>query len=133
MEATPEPLPAAPPAATAEPVPSSMRERLLRKPVPGPLYTWVRVVSWVELGLFAALLFFWLSPGFEHETFIFGLGHGIGFLVLCGVMWIAALRREIPYPLLAATMTPAGPVGSVIGIYLIDRHGLGIAKDRAGR
>ena len=61
-------------------------------------------------------------PGFEGETFVFGLSHGIGFIVLCLVIWIAVLRREAPYWLLAATLTPAGPVGSVIGIAAIERR-----------
>jgi hypothetical protein len=93
----------------------------LRKPVPGALFPWVKRASYVELGLFAALLVFWLLPGFEHETFVFGLSHGIGFIALCLLIWIAVLRREAPYWLLAATLTPVGPVGSVIGIGVMER------------
>jgi hypothetical protein len=44
------------------------------------------------------------------------------------VIWIAAVRREAPYTLLAATLTPVGPVGSVIGIELIERKGWGVAE-----
>jgi hypothetical protein len=95
---------------------------VLRRPIPGALFAWVKRASWLELGLFCALLVFWVLPGFEHETFIFGLAHGIGFIVLCVLIWIAVLRREAPYGLLAATLTPAGPVGSVIGIAWIERH-----------
>ena len=94
----------------------------LRKPAPGTLYPWVKRASWVELGLFAALLFFWLAPGFEGETFVFGLSHGIGFIVLCLLIWVAVLRREAPYTLLAATLTPVGPLGSVIAIEVIERR-----------
>jgi hypothetical protein len=93
----------------------------LRKPVPGALFPWVKLASYVELALFGALLFFWLMPGFEGETFVFGLSHGIGFILLCLLIWVAVLRREAPYWLLAATLTPAGPVGSVIGIAWIER------------
>jgi hypothetical protein len=93
----------------------------LGNPVPGPLFGWVKLASYVELALFAALLFFWLMPGFEGETFVFGLSHGIGFIALCVLIWVAVLRREAPYWLLAATLTPAGPVGSVIGIASIER------------
>ena len=59
---------------------------------------------------------------------VFGWAHGIGFVALCVVIWIAAVRREAPYTLLAATLTPVGPVGSVIGIELIERKGWGIAE-----
>lgn len=95
---------------------------VIRRPEPGTLFVWVKRASYVELALFAALLFFWLMPGFEGETFVFGLSHGIGFILLCLLMWIAVLRREAPYTLLAATVTPAGPVGSVIGIAWIERR-----------
>jgi hypothetical protein len=99
---------------------------LLRKPVPGPLFVWVKRISWVELAVFTALLAFWVLPGFEIETMVFGWAHGLGFVVLCIVLWIACVRREAPYTLLAATLTPFGPVGSVIGIELIERRGWGV-------
>jgi hypothetical protein len=38
------------------------------------------------------------------------------------------VRRESPYTLLAATLTPVGPLGSVIGIELIERRGWGVAN-----
>jgi len=99
----------------------------LRKPVPGRLFEIVKWVSWIELLVFAGLLVFWLLPGFDHETFIFGLTHGIGYIVLCVLIWVACLRREAPYTLLAATLTPVGPLGSVIAIELIERKGWGVA------
>jgi hypothetical protein len=102
--------------------------KALRKPVPGRLFAWVKVISWIELAVFAALLFFWLAPGFEGETSIFGLAHGLGFVALCLLIWACVLRREAPYTLLAATLTPVGPVGSVVAIELIERRGCGIAE-----
>lgn len=96
--------------------------------MPGRLFAWVKWVSWIELAIFAGLLFFWLAPGFDHETFIFGLGHGIGYILLCLVIFAAIARREAPYTLLAATLTPVGPVGSVIAIELIERKGWGVAE-----
>ena len=99
----------------------------LRKPVPGRLFEVVKWVSWIELAVFAGLIFFWLMPGFDNETFIFGLTHGIGYILLCLLIWVACLRREAPYTLLAATLTPVGPLGSVIAIELIERKGWGVA------
>jgi hypothetical protein len=93
----------------------------LRTAAPGRLWPWVKRASWVELGVFALLLVFWLAPGAESETFIFGLSHGIGYIVLCVLIWAAILRHEAPYTLLAATLTPVGPLGSVIGIEVIER------------
>jgi hypothetical protein len=94
----------------------------LRRIVPGRLYSIVRIASWVELCLFAGLLIVWLAPGLHHATFIFGLAHGIGFIVLALLVIVAVLRHEAPYILLAATMTPVGPVGSVIAIAYLDRQ-----------
>ena len=95
----------------------------LRRPAPGPLFRVVKVASWVELGLFAILLLVWLAPGMEHETFLAGLAHGIGFIALALLIWVAILRHEAPYTLLAATLTPVGPLGSVIAIAWIERRG----------
>jgi hypothetical protein len=104
----------------------------LRKPVPGRLFVWVKWVSWVELAVFAGLMIFWLAPGFETPTMVFGWAHGLGFIALCILIWVACIRREAPYTLLAATLTPVGPVGSVIAIELIERKGWGVAAKDEG-
>lgn len=96
------------------------RSEALKKPAPGALYPWVRRASWVESGVFAALLVFWLLPGFEGETTVFGWAHGIGYLALLLFIWIAVIRHEVPFWLLAATFTPVGPIGSTIGIAVLD-------------
>ena len=105
-----------------------MARKPFEKPVPGELFVWVKRVSWVELVIFMGLLLFWLLPGFETETMLFGWAHGLGFIALCLLMWVACIRKEAPYTLLAATVTPAGPIGSVIGIELIERKGWGIGE-----
>lgn len=94
----------------------------LRRPVPGRLFALVKAASWIELGLFAVLLFVWLVPGLERETFFAGLAHGVGFIALALLIWLAVLRHEAPYTLLAATLTPVGPVGSVIAIAWLERR-----------
>ncbi len=104
----------------------------LRRVAPGRLYAVVRVASWIELGLFTGLLIVWLVPGLGHATFYFGLAHGIGFIVLALLVIAAVLRHEAPYLLLAATMTPVGPVGSVIAIHLIDRRPQDSPRTAAG-
>jgi hypothetical protein len=76
----------------------------------------------VETAIFAALLVFWLAPGFAEETTIFGWAHGIGYLGLLGLIFVAVLRHEVPFWLLAATFTPLGPIGSVAGIAYLDRR-----------
>jgi hypothetical protein len=101
--------------------------RPFEKPVPAELFARVKLLSYIELAIFSALIIFWLLPGFQAETMLFGWAHGLGFVALCVVIWIACIRKEAPYTLLAATLTPFGPVGSVIGIELIERKGWGVA------
>ena len=95
-------------------------ERDLRRPAPGALYPWLRRASVLETAIFAALVVFWLAPGAEGETTIFGWAHGIGYLALVGLIFVAVIRHEVPFWLLAATFTPLGPVGSVVGIAWLD-------------
>jgi hypothetical protein len=90
----------------------------------------VKIASWFELCLFATLLFFWIAPGYGSETALFGLLHGLGYVGLCVLIFVAIMRRQAPWPLLAATLTPLGPVGSVVGIELIERRGWGIEARR---
>ena len=86
------------------------------------MFGWVKLASYVELALFGALLVVWLAPGLEGPTSILGLAHGLGFIALALLIWAAILRHEAPYTLLAATLTPVGPVGSVIAIHYIERR-----------
>ncbi len=109
------------PAQSASPSRPERPSDVLRRPKPGPLFRVVKVVSWIELVLFGILLVVWLAPGMEHETFYAGMAHGIGFIALALLIWVAVLRREAPYTLLAATLTPVGPVGSLIAIEVIER------------
>ena len=93
----------------------------LREPAPGPLWRWVKLASWIELGIFATLCVFWIAPGFDQETFIFGSAHGVGYLALLALIVVACFRHQSPYILLAASLTPVGPLGSVIAIEWIER------------
>jgi hypothetical protein len=102
--------------------PSRAGEREFRERRPGRLFAVVKRISLVELVIFTGLLVAWLGPGMDTATFWLGLAHGIGFLILCAAMWVAVLRREAPFWLLAATVTPLGPVGSTIGIEAIERR-----------
>jgi hypothetical protein len=106
---------------------------VLRATSPGPLWRWVKLASYVELALFAGLLVVWLLPGLEHETFVLGLSHGIGYIGLVLLIWVAILRHEAPYILLAATLTPVGPLGSVIAIEVIERREGRDTRTRPGR
>jgi hypothetical protein len=93
----------------------------LREPAPGPLWSWVKWASWVELGVFAALCVVWIAPGLSEPTLILGSAHGVGYLALLALILAAVLRHQAPYVLLAASLTPVGPLGTVIAIEWIER------------
>jgi hypothetical protein len=97
-------------------------ESEFRARTPGRTFELVKRASFIELAIFAGLLIVWVIPGLEGPTFVFGLAHGIGYLALCLILWVAIMRREAPFWLFAATLTPVGPVGSVIGIEYIERR-----------
>lgn len=106
-------------------------EREFRPRKPGAMFPWLRRLSFAELAVFAGLLVVWLAPGLERPTFFFGMAHGIGFIALAIVIWVAVMRREAPFWLLAATLTPVGPVGSSLGIAYIDRREARLSGDRS--
>ena len=68
----------------------------VREARPGRLFVWVKRLSWIELAIFGGLIVFWLVPGFETETMVFGWAHGLGFIALCLVIWIACVRTRGP-------------------------------------
>jgi hypothetical protein len=85
------------------------------------LFAVVRAFSAVEAAIFTALLVFWLGDLGEHATFVLGLTHGIGFLMLCAVMYVACLRRALPWSVLA-TAVLLTPIGSTVHIELLRRR-----------
>jgi len=81
----------------------------------------VRVFSAVEAAVFAALLVVWLGAIDEQATSVLGLTHGIGFLLLCGVMYVACLRGAVSWGVLASAVLLT-PIGSTIHIELLERR-----------
>ncbi len=87
------------------------------------LFRSVRIFSALELALFAGLLVVWLGKIDETAEFVLGLSHGIGVIMLCGLIYVGCLRRVFPWPLLAAAVL-LGPVGSTVGIEMVKRRQL---------
>ena len=85
------------------------------------LFTATRLFSHVEVVLFSALLVVWLGRVDETAEFVLGLSHGIGVLVLCGLIYLGCRRRVFPWPLLAAAVLLA-PVGTSVGLELLKRR-----------
>jgi len=74
------------------------------------LPAFVRAFTHVESAVFAALLVVWLGDLDETAKFVLGLTHGVGFLTLCAVIYVACLRGALAWPILAAAvlLTPFG-------------------------
>jgi hypothetical protein len=79
-------------------------------------FTAVRLYSLAEVCVFAALLVVAIGGLGEDAELILGWTHGIGWIVLCLLVAYGCKRRVFPWPLLAATVSPLGPVGSTAGI-----------------
>jgi hypothetical protein len=82
-------------------------------------FTAVRLFSLFELCLFTALLVVAIGGFSEDAEMILGWSHGVGWILLCVAVAVGCRRRVFPWPLLAATVSPLGPVGSTAGIELL--------------
>jgi hypothetical protein len=82
----------------------------------------VRLYSLAEVCVFAALLTVAISGVDEGAEQVLGWTHGIGWIVLCIAVAHGCRRRVFPWPLLAATVSPLGPVGSTAGIEYLARR-----------
>jgi hypothetical protein len=82
----------------------------------------VRFYSLAEVCVFAALLTTAIGGLDEDLERVLGWTHGIGWILLCLAVANGCRRRIFPWPLLAATVSPAGPVGSTIGLEYLARR-----------
>ena len=85
-------------------------------------FTAVRLFSLFELCLFSTLVVFAIGGWSEHAELVLGWSHGVGWILLCVAVAVGCRRRVFPWPLLAATVSPLGPVGSTLGIELLSRR-----------
>ena len=85
-------------------------------------FNFVRLYSALEAMLFTALLVVWIGGLSERAEFVLGLTHGVGWIVLCVLVYAGALRRIFPWPLLAATVSPLGPIGCTLGFEVLIRR-----------
>lgn len=85
-------------------------------------FTAIRIYSIVELCLFATLMVVAIGGGSEHAKLILGWSHGVGWLILCALVFYGATRGIFSWVTLALTVSPAGPLGSTVGIEYQARH-----------
>ena len=82
----------------------------------------VRLYSLVEVCIFTTLLVVAIGGLGEDAERVLGWTHGVGWIVLCLLVAHGCRRRIFPWPLLAATVSPLGPVGSTLGIEYLSRR-----------
>ena len=82
----------------------------------------VRLYSLAEVCVFTALLVVAIGNLSEDAELGLGWTHGIGWIILCLLVAYGCRRRVFPWPLLAATVSPLGPVGSSAGLEYLARR-----------
>jgi hypothetical protein len=78
------------------------------------MFKLLRAMSFANSTAFTALLFFWLMPGYETETMVFGWMHGCLWIVLSVLSIVAVRLQAIPF-WLAVVVTVVGGVGPYAG------------------
>ena len=82
----------------------------------------VRLYSLVEVCIFTSLLVVAIGGLGESAEQALGWTHGVGWIVLCLLVAYGCRRKVFPWALLAATVSPLGPVGSTAGIEFLARR-----------
>ena len=82
----------------------------------------VRLFSLFELCLFTALLVVAIGGLGKGASSALGWSHGVGWILLCIAVAVGCRRKVFPWPLLAATVSPLGPVGSTLGFEYLSRR-----------
>jgi hypothetical protein len=82
----------------------------------------VRLYSLVEVCIFTSLIVTAIGGFSEQAELILGWTHGFGWILLCLLVANGARKHVFPWPLLAATVSPLGPIGCTIGLEYLARH-----------
>jgi hypothetical protein len=85
----------------------------------------VRLYSALEATVFSTLLVVWIGGLDEDAKQVLGWVHGFGWIILCLLVSRGAAKRMFPWPLLAATVSPLGPLGCTIGFEVLIRRPAG--------
>ena len=76
----------------------------------------VRLYSLVEVCIFTSLIVVAVGGFNESLETVLGWTHGFGWILLCVLVFRGCRRGVFQWPLLAATVSPLGPLGCTIGI-----------------
>ncbi len=78
--------------------------------------------SFAHSCVYLALLVVWIIPGLAAGEFVFGLAHGVGWIVM-SVVCIVALALRIIDLRLATAVAILGGIGPFVGTYEFIRQG----------
>jgi hypothetical protein len=81
-----------------------------------PSFTTLKYLSFAHSTIYFILLVAWLVPGLHPLEFVFGLGHGLGWIAMC-VLCTEALRTRTISLRLAVAVAIIGAVGPFVGSY----------------
>jgi hypothetical protein len=81
-----------------------------------PSFTTLKYLSFAHSTVYAILLAVWLIPGLHALEFVFGLAHGVGWIVMC-LLCVEALRARVISLQLAVAVAVVGAVGPFVGSY----------------
>ena len=82
----------------------------------------VRIYSAAEMCVLTSLIVVWVGGLSDKAQLVLGWTHGFGWILLCLLVARGCRRRIFPWPLLAATVSPLGPIGSTIGLEYLARR-----------
>ena len=85
-------------------------------------FTTLKHLSFAHSTVYAILLTVWLIPGLHGLEFVFGMAHGLGWILMC-VLCLEALRRRVISLRLAVAVAVIGAVGPFVGSYEFVREG----------
>jgi hypothetical protein len=85
-------------------------------------FTAVRIYSALEAMVLTALIVVAITGASDHAQLVLGWTHGIGWILLCVAVAVGCRRGVFPWPLLAATVSPLGPLASTAGLEVLARR-----------
>jgi pilus assembly protein TadC len=85
-------------------------------------YDRLKAASFLHSAIYVTLLTVWLVPGLHAAEFVFGMAHGIGWIVM-SLACIAAVRLRVISLRLAVAVAVLGGVGPFFGTAEFVREG----------
>ena len=82
----------------------------------------VRLYAGLESLVFLALIVVWQAELSADAKTVLGWVHGFGWIALCLLVFEGCRRRAFPWPVMAATVSPLGPLGSTAAIEYVARR-----------